>query len=75
MEFHLEIPKIRKKTPNPTLLLSLPEKNYFEIDLLNPSSKPEVISIGINHQELIILPFDHEFPFTLHAKEDINFLV
>lgn len=33
------------------------------------------VSIGINHQEIMFLPFDHEYPFSLHNGEDLNFLV
>jgi hypothetical protein len=31
--------------------------------------------MGINHQEVILLPFDHEFPFQLHKGEQLNILV
>jgi hypothetical protein len=75
VEFPLAVPKMRKKTVNPTLLFSLPEQHYFEIILTNPINKPLPISISINHQELIMLPFDHEYPFALHALEDISFAV
>lgn len=33
------------------------------------------INLGINHQEIMILPFDVEFPFILHNNETIDFLV
>jgi hypothetical protein len=70
----LEKPAMSKKAPNPTVLYSLPEHNFFIFELTNPGSKEERISMGINHQEVILLPFDHEFPFQLHKGEALNIL-
>ncbi len=30
--------------------------------------------MGINHQEVIFLPFNHEYPFQLHKNEYLNVL-
>ena len=64
-----------RKTPNPTVLFSLPDQNFFVFELKNPSDKEKRVSMGINHQEVILLPFNHEFPFQLHKKEELNILV
>lgn len=66
---------MRKKTPNPTILYNLPAKNFIVIVMKNPSDKQQKVSLGINHQEVILLPFDHDFSFPLHKKQDINLLV
>jgi hypothetical protein len=49
-EFKVDKPPMSKKAPNPTLLLSLPQANYFKIALTTPSSEEEKVSLGINHQ-------------------------
>jgi hypothetical protein len=59
---------MRKKTPNPTLLFSLPAQPLFIFRMTSPSSTEQKLSIGINHQEVMLLPFDHEFPYALHKK-------
>jgi hypothetical protein len=69
------MPPMRKKTPNPTVLYSLPAQKLIVIKMKNPSEAEQKVSIGINHQEVVLLPFNHEFPFPLHKKETINFLI
>jgi hypothetical protein len=66
---------MRKKTPSPTMLFSLPAQKFFIIKAKNPNNKEETFTIGINHQEVIYLPFNHDFPFSLHKSESINLLV
>jgi hypothetical protein len=68
VEIAAEMPPMRKRTPNPTILYSLPAQNFIIIKMKNPSTAEQKISVGINHQEVILLPFNHEFPFPLHKK-------
>lgn len=74
-EYSAPKPPIKDKTPNPSIMYSLPAKNYFAFFLECKGSKGARVSLGINHQEIMILPFDKEFPFALHQAETINFLV
>jgi hypothetical protein len=30
--------------------------------------------MGVNHQEVVFLPFNHDYPFILHQKEYLNVL-
>jgi hypothetical protein len=64
-----------KKTPSPTLLLSFPPHNCFAIEVTNPTAAATKVSMGINHQEVIFLPFNHEFPLQLHPLEYLNILI
>lgn len=41
---------MKKKMANPTLLLSFPNKNYFEIELTNPTLEIFTVTLGIVHQ-------------------------
>lgn len=75
VEIAAEMPPMRKKTPNPTILYSLPAQKFIIIKMKNPSDAEQKVSVGINHQEVILLPFNHEFPFPLHKKESINLLI
>ena len=59
-------PNVNKKTPNPTLVFDFPLSRCFEVELVNPTSKEEPVSMGINHQEVVLLPFNHDYPFQLH---------
>jgi hypothetical protein len=65
-EVSLNKPDLSKKTPNPTIVYNLPQSPCFQIQLSNPSSKAINVSMGINHQEVIFLPFNHEYPLQLH---------
>lgn len=59
-------PNVSKKTANPSLLFDFPNAQCFEIQLTNPTSKSEHVSMGINHQEVVFLPFNHDYPVALH---------
>ena len=74
-EYPMSKPPVKDKTPNPTLMYSLPAKNYFALFLTYHGNHEQSVSMGINHQEIMILPFDKEYPFVLHQNENINFLV
>jgi hypothetical protein len=41
---------MRKKTPNPTIIYSIPGEKFIVIKMTNPSNAEEKVSIGINHQ-------------------------
>ena len=73
-EVSLGKPNVAKKTPNPTVVFTFPNSTCFEIELLNPTKKELKVSMGINHQEVIFLPFNHEYPFQLHKEEYLNIL-
>lgn len=55
-------------------MYNLPTSVCFEIQLSNPTSKSIKASMGINHQEVLFLPFNHEYPFQLHKNEYLNIL-
>lgn len=69
------MPKPPREGPNPTLLFLLPPKYHFEIILENNDDNSFPVSMGINHQEIMFLPLDHEYPFTLNEGEKLDFLV
>ena len=48
-----------KKTPNPTMIMSLPANKFFQISITNNNKEITLITIGINNQEIIYLPFGH----------------
>lgn len=68
-------PTIKDKVPHPTLMYMLPNKNNLGITLEYSGDHSEKVSLGINHQEIMILPFENEYPFVLHSNESIHFLV
>lgn len=53
----------------------LPNKNNLGITLEYSGDHSEKVSLGINHQEIMILPFENEYPFVLHSNQSIHFLV
>jgi len=57
------------------MLLHLPAKAHYIIEVENENSKDVVFYIGVNNREIIFLPLDHEFPFRVEAKEFIYFVV
>ena len=57
-EYSASRPPVKDKTPNPSIMYSLPAKNYFAFFLKSKSNKGARVSLGINHQEIMILPFD-----------------
>lgn len=46
----------------------LPNKNNLGITLEYNGDHSEKVSLGINHQEIMILPFENEYPFVLHSN-------
>lgn len=73
--YNTEKPPIKDKTPNPTIMYSMIDKNHLSVALTYKGSQAAKISLGINHQEIMILPFQVEFPFILHKGEKLTFLV
>jgi len=63
---------MRKHTPNPTIVYSLPSSKLVSLEL--ESDTEAKVTLMINHQELIILPFEQEFPYELKKGEVISFL-
>lgn len=63
-----DTPSIKDKTPHPTIMYLLPNKKHLAVVLKYTGDHNEKISMGINHQEIMILPFDVEFPFILHKN-------
>lgn len=57
------------------MMYSLINKNHISVSLTYKGSHSEKVSLGINHQEIMILPFDLEFPFILHRSERTSFIV
>lgn len=49
-EFTPEKPPMKKKTPNPTIMYSLPAQKEFAFTFMHKGSKEAKISIGVNHQ-------------------------
>ena len=49
-EFPPNIPNMKRKTPNPVIVSSLPDEPDFKFTFLNKGAKNISISIGINHQ-------------------------
>lgn len=58
VEFKTDKPPVKDKTPNPTIMYSLPSYNYFAITLNYEGSKSAKVTLGINHQEVILLPLE-----------------
>ena len=50
------------------MLMHLPAKSHYEIEVKNDNSKEVQFFIGVNDREIIYLPVDHEFPFRLLNK-------
>lgn len=64
-----EKPDFKKKTPNPTLLMMLPAKKAYFIEITNNNDKDTLFTLGVNNREIMYLPFDHEFPVYLSKSE------
>lgn len=60
-----EKPDLKKKTPNPTMLMQLPAKKAYFFEVTNNNDKDTLFTLGINNREIIYLPFDHNFPVAL----------
>ncbi len=71
MELFPEKTNFHKKTPNPTMVMSLPANKQFQIIISNENKQIELVTLGINNQEIIYLPFNHEFPVQLNKGEFI----
>jgi hypothetical protein len=57
-DFTPDKPPMRKDTPEPTIVFSLPEdKSLFAFSFTNPSDKDQKISLVINHLEVMLLPY------------------
>ena len=57
-----------KKTPEPTMIIALPANKFFQISVENKNKHFELITLGINNQEVIFLPFNHEFPVQINKN-------
>lgn len=64
-----------KKTPNPTTIVALPGNKFYQIQVDNQNKAFEIITLGINNQEIIYLPFNHEFPLQLNKGEFIYLVI
>lgn len=49
----------------------LPGNRFFRIEIASESKAVEIVTLGINNQEIIFLPFSHEFPLQLNKGEYI----
>lgn len=50
VSFSTAKPPIKEKTPNPTIMYSLPSKNFFAVFLTYKGKHEQSVSLGINHQ-------------------------
>lgn len=75
MEIAAKIPNFKKKTPNPTMIMELPANKFFQIKVTSPDTNVQLLTIGINNQEIIYLPINHEFPVQLQPNEYIYLVV
>ena len=75
VEIQPEKPNFRKKTPNPTMLMTLPANHFFQIEVSHPEKTLEWLTVGVNNQEIIYLPLSHEFPVRLEKNEYIYLMV
>lgn len=68
--------EIHKKTPKPSITFSLNETfTDFELVLTNKGQKELSFNLTISHVDIILLPFDYEYPASLAASETSYFLV
>lgn len=70
-----EKPSFKKKTPNPTMIMTLPPNQFFQISITNPEKIFELLTIGINNREIIYLPQGYEFPIQLQKGEYIYLVI
>lgn len=59
VEINPERAKFNKKTANPTVIMALPGNRLFQIQVTNENKEFEIVTLGINNQEVIYLPFNH----------------
>lgn len=57
------------------MIMTLPANKFFQISIANNNKEITLITIGINNQEIIYLPFSHEFPVQLQKNEQIYVVV
>ena len=50
VEYNTQKPPIKEKTPNPTLMYSLIDKNHLAVSLNYKGEHSEKVRMGINHQ-------------------------
>ena len=71
VEFKTDKPPIRDKTPNPTLVYNLPDHIFFAIMLRYEGSGSAKVSLGVNNQEVVLLPLDKDYPFVLYPNQNV----
>lgn len=54
--------------------MHLPANKFFLIEITNPSKDIQLVTLGVNNQEIIYLPFNHELPVQL-GKGEHTYLV
>ena len=57
------------------MIIALPANKFFQISVENNNKHFELITLGINNQEVIFLPFNHEFPVKINRNESINVVI
>ncbi len=57
------------------MLYPLPTAKFYCIEITNPTGTEIELFIGVNHQEVLFLPYDIDFPFPLANMENVNFLL
>ncbi len=57
------------------MVYSLTGGETYIIETNNKNDKNEKVTLGINHQEIMILPFDQDLPLEINPKEDISLMV
>lgn len=70
----IERPQLRPFAPNPTLVFDLPSYENFEFRMRFKGNSPSTVTVGINHEQFMILPSDFEYPFPLRSKKEEVFL-
>mgnify|MGYP000977413136 FL=1 len=67
---------MKKKTPHPTMVFKLPTGyNYYEILITNSGKENSSVSVMVNQDEIIMLPYQVEYPVVLKAAEKQHLLV
>jgi len=57
------------------VLYSLPTARFYSIEVSNPTGAEVELSVGVNHQEILFLPSQMDYPFPLANEESANFIV
>lgn len=53
----------------------LPVAKFYSIEIRNPTGIEIELSIGVNHEEVLFLPYETEYPFALGSNGNSNFIV